>query len=322
MRILITGGCGYIGAAVTRAAVDRGHRVLNIDRRRKSAQTPALASVNGRPGYARIEADIADRVLMRALFNEFQPDRVIHLAAALKDDPDSLFDTDIAGAYSILEACRRHVDKLDDAGRAAFRLVHARRAPADAGDDTAPTHRDAVSATAATLLDKFARAAGLPLITCTAHEVFGPWQTESGFLPGLVLALLSGRPFALEAAGCRVRDWLPVADFASGILCAAEVGGAFEAYDFSTGAERRDLDIAESVAAIIDGRQPRGAGPWSELIDLSGIPDDAPPAPMFDSSPAEIELGWRPAGFHAGLDRALNWLLQSAPQPAQPLAAE
>ncbi len=133
MRILITGGCGFIGAAVTRAAVDRGHRVLNIDRRRKTAPVPALAPVNGRPGYARLEADIADRTLMRALFNEFQPDRVIHLASAIKDDPDLLFDTDVAGAYSILEACRRHMERLDEAGRSTFRLVHATRTVVEAG---------------------------------------------------------------------------------------------------------------------------------------------------------------------------------------------
>ncbi len=120
-----------------------------------------------------------------------------------------------------------------------------------------------------------------------------------------------------------MRDWLPVADFASGILSAAETGAAFSSYDFTAGAERRDLDIAESVASILDGRRPRGAGPWSELIDISGEPEDALPAPMLDASPAEIELGWRPAGFHAGLDRALNWLLQSTAQAATPaLAAE
>src|SRR5262245_24588604 len=142
MRVLITGGCGFIGAAVVRAAVERGHRVLNIDRRRKSNPVPALSSIAGREGYARLEADIADRALMRALFGEFQPERVIHLAAATSDDPDALFDVDIAGAFSVMEASRRYSNRLEGAARNDFRLVHAVRAGAETKSDQAPASRE------------------------------------------------------------------------------------------------------------------------------------------------------------------------------------
>ncbi|MEP7209555.1 MAG: NAD-dependent epimerase/dehydratase family protein [Alphaproteobacteria bacterium] len=323
MRVLITGGCGFIGAAVVRAAVERGHRVLNIDRRGKRHAVPALAAINGREGYARIEADVADRALMRALFGEFQPERVIHLAAATNDDPDALFDVDIAGAFSVMEASRRHIDRLDDTGRSNFRLVHAIRASAETESDHRPAPREAASASAAAMLDGFARSWDLPLVTCSAHEVFGPWQADTTFLPSLIAAIAMGRPFPLEAAGERMRDWLPVADFASGLLRAAEAGAPFARYEFSAGAERRDLDIAESVATFLDARCPRGAGPWSELIDLTGQRRDARPAPMLDAQAAETDLKWQPGGFHTGLDRALNWMLQRFPPIATPaLAAE
>lgn len=319
MRVLITGGCGFIGAAVVRAAVERGHRVLNIDRLRKRHAVPALAAINGREGYARIEADIADRALMRALFGEFQPERVIHLAAAPSDDPEALFDVDIAGAFSVMEASRRHLDRLDETSRAAFRLVHAVRASAETESDHLPGPREAASATTAALLAGFGRSQGLPLVTCSAHEVFGPWQADTSFLSALLAAISMGRPFTLEARGERMRDWLPVADFASGLLRAAEVGAPYARYEFSAGAERRDLDIAESVATFLDARSPRRAGPWSELIAIEGKPADARPAPMLDAAAAETDLNWQPAGFHSGLDRALNWMLQRFP-PGAPSA--
>src|SRR5688572_15418542 len=102
MRVLVTGGCGFIGSAVVRLAVERGDQVLNLDRRRKSTPAPALAPVAGKPGYARLEADIADRSLARAILREYKPDAIIHLAASEEADPNRLFDSEVGGAFSIL----------------------------------------------------------------------------------------------------------------------------------------------------------------------------------------------------------------------------
>jgi dTDP-glucose 4,6-dehydratase len=317
MRVLITGGCGFIGAAVVRAAVERGHRVLNIDRRRKSNPVPALSTVAGRDGYARLEADIADRALMRAVFGEFQPERVIHLAAAASDDPDALFDVDIAGAFSVMEASRRYFNRLEGAARGDFRLVHAVRASAETMSEHTSTPHEAASATAATMLNGFAQSHGLPLVACSAHEVFGPWQADTSFLSALLAAISLGRTFTLEAAGKHMRDWLPAADFANGVLLAAEAGTPFARYEFSAGTERRDLDIAESIATFLDARNPRQRGSWSSLIGVEGRAADARPAPMLDAGAAETDLRWQPSGFHSSLDRTLNWLLQRFPLDAQ-----
>lgn len=321
MRLLITGGCGFIGAGVVRGALERGHNVLNIDRRRKSQPCAQLATIAGREGYVRLEADIADRTLMRAIFSEFAPERVIHLAAAAAEEADALFDAEIAGAHSVLEASRRHLARLSEERQNAFRIVHAVRA---APEGETPRLREAASATAASLFDQFARAQNLPTIACAADEVFGPWQSESGVLCGLLASLLSGRISRLDCGGEHARDWLLASDFCTGILIAAEKGSPYARYDFSAGAERRDLDIAAAAANFLDQRFALGSASWSDLIELSGDPGQARPAPLLDTLPAELELSWAPSGFHAGLERALVWAAQqTAPAPAKapPLAA-
>src|SRR5579871_2686462 len=203
MRLLITGGCGFIGAGVVSAALERGHNVLNIDRRRKSQPCAQLAHIAGREGYARLEADITDRTLMRAIFAEFAPERVIHLAAAGAEEPDALFDAEIAGAYSVLEASRRQLTRQGEEARDAFRFIHALRA---APEGESPRLREAASAAAAGLIDLFAQAQGLPTIVCSADEAFGPWQGENGVLSGLIANLLAGRSCRLEARGEHARD--------------------------------------------------------------------------------------------------------------------
>jgi dTDP-glucose 4,6-dehydratase len=324
MRVVVTGGCGFIGAAVVRALVDGGHRVLNIDRRSRISAVPALGAVAGREGYARLEADIADRAMMRAIFSEFRPERVIHLAAAAASEPAALFDAHVGGAFSILDAARAYLDRLKDADRAAFRLVHAIHAsgPADIDDaDRRYTPREAAAATAAALFDTGARAHGVPLVTCIAGDLFGQWQRDDAFVPRTVAALLAGQPVRLDAGGEITRDWLSVRDFAAGLILAALNAPAMSRYEFSAGAERTDLDVASVIAALLDARLPAPAGAArAHLIDARGG-DALIPGPLLDPADAESELGWSPEGFHQSLDRTVAWTASRfAPQAA--LAAE
>src|SRR5262249_30712091 len=152
-----------------------------------------------------------------------RPERVIHLASAVGEEPDALFDVDIAGAFSILEACRHHLDRL---GGDSFRLVHALRAGSG-------TRREAASKAARALIEAFARTHGLPAIACAADEAFGPWQAADTLIPGLIGSLLSGGTWELASGGAPARDWLLVSDFADGLLRAAEKGEAFARYEFS-----------------------------------------------------------------------------------------
>lgn len=322
MRVLITGGCGFIGSAVVRLAAERGDQILNLDRRRKSSPLPALSAVVGKPGYARLEADISDRSLMRAFFREFKPEAVIHLASA-GDEPDEsrLFDSEVAGAFSVLEASRDHFKSLEGDARQRFRIVHAQRADTDGV--IAPTPIEAARATAATLFENWSQAHDLPLVTCVAGDVFGPWQSDASLLSRMIASLLRGQPFQLDMGGETVRDWLPVNDFATGLIRAAEIATPLSRFDFSAGAERRDIDLAEAVCALLDSRVPMPATrTWSDLIQVEGDGAIAFSGPMLDPGDAEEHLGWRARGFHAGLDRALNWALTRYAPPAHAVAAE
>jgi dTDP-glucose 4,6-dehydratase len=324
MRVLVTGGCGFIGSAVVRLAVERGDHVLNLDRRRKSTPVPALAGVVGKPGYARLEADIADRSMLRALVQEYRPDAVIHLAANPEGDASSLFDSEIAGAFSVLEAARAWHAQLKGEARDRFRLVHAIAAETDAIYTPAPTPLHAARATAAALADNWSRAHGLPLVGCVAAEVFGPWQPDDAFLSQLVCSLVNGRVFTVQNGGAAIRDWLPVRDFAAGILAAAGKAQPHSRIDFSAGAERRELDVAEAICILLDTRYPLpGNASWAGYIQVSGDISTALTGPMLDEHEAERELGWRSQGFHAGLDRVLSWALSRyAPTRARAVAAE
>lgn len=322
MRVLVTGGCGFIGSAVVRLAVERGDQVLNLDRRRKITPAPALAAVVGKPGYARLEADISDRALMRAVFHEFKPDAVIHLSASPNEEPGRLIDAEIGGAFAIMEAARSYLDQLDAEARKRFRIVQPLRASPDA--PSAPTPLEAARSAAASLADHWSRAHGLPLVSCTAGEVFGPWQADSAFLPSLISSLLAGRSIVLQSGGETIRDWLPVSDFASGLLCAAQSALPRSHIDFSVAAVRRDIDIADAICVMLDTRAPLPNDAfWSGLVDVTGDAPEEGHEPMLDANEAERELGWRPRGFHAGLDRTLTWALSRytrtaavQPQPA------
>lgn len=314
MRYLVTGGCGFVGSAVVRNLVERGERVLNIDRRRRQSPAPALASVAGRPGYARLEADIGDRALMRAVFREFLPEKVIHLASAAPDLVDTHFDVEVAGTWSILEASRDAMQKLDRPARDAFRIVLASRVPLLTADSSrhVSTPQDALRKAGHSLAWEWSFTHDLPLVVCLAGEVFGPWQSGTAFASRLIGTLVTGQRFALAAGGLSQRDWLPVRDFASGLISAARAAPPRTRCEFSLGAERRDIDIAEAVCDLLDSRLGRPGGQSrTRLIDLL---DDgrAFEHPLLDASAAERSLGWAPAGFHAGLDSMISWAVGQA----------
>jgi len=310
MRVLVTGGCGFIGSAVVRLAVERGDNVLNIDRRRKSNPTPALGPIGSREGYARLEADVTDRALMRAVVREFAPDAVIHLAAPESDDPTAIVDGEIGGAFSILEAARSWFESAPAAVRGRFRMVHLERAESDM-----PDHIDrsqAVKGAASSLIERWARATAMPAVTCVASAAFGPWQPRTSLLSRMLASLMHDQAFAVPDGGETVRDWLPVRDLAEAILAATIAPDAEGRIDISVGAERRDIDIAESICGLLDERLPRASGaPWFSLVKTEGSPRTALSSPMLDSSEAERLLGWRPQGFHVGLDRLLSWTIAS-----------
>ncbi len=322
---MVTGGCGFVGAAVVRALVERGDLVLNIDRRRKAAPVPALQPVADSELHVRLEANIADRSLIRGVIREFKPDGVIHLAAGSGAESDQLYDSDVGGAFALLEACRDYIPRIEtDEARAGFRIVCASPAGTVDEDNTPLSPALASRRTGHALLRNWGEGFDLPLVECVAGEVFGPWQAEEALAPRLSAAILSGEPFTLDQAGETVRDFLPVRDFATGIAAALGSPKPRMRYEFTVGAERREIDIVEAMCALLDQRAARPDGrSWSKGIRLAGDPPDNPMGPMLDPSAAERVLGWSGSGFHEGLNRTLAWALMRRPvAPPETKAAE
>jgi dTDP-glucose 4,6-dehydratase len=293
---------------VVRLAVERGDQVMNLDRRGRTTPTPALTPIAAREGYARLEADASDRAMIRAVIRQFEPDAVIHLAATPDAPGDALIDGEIGAAYAVLEACRAYREGISAERRQSFRIVQAEQASNDIS--FRPTRVQAARSAAAALMDRWARACDLPLVTCVAGEAFGPWQPQTSLMARLVAHLMHDRDFTIPDGGEIVRDWLPIRDFAAGLLRAAEAAAPLSRIDFSVGAERRDIDIAESVCALLDERTPRPAGRWMDLVTCAGPPAIAS-GPMLDQMDAEQSIRWQPQGFHSGLDRMLSWSLAS-----------
>lgn len=322
MRVLVTGGCGFLGAAVVRQAIERGDHVLNLDRRRKATPCPQLGNLTGAKDYARMEADVSDRMLMRSIFREFKPDAVIHLAAAGDEKDDvRIYESEVGATFAVMEASRAHLATLQGPARKAFRLIHAVSADNDP-EPAKATSQTAARATSMQLLESWTQAHELPLVTCVAGDVFGPWQADTALMPTLVCGLLRASKAKLTHGGATVRDWLPVRDFADGILCAAKAA-PFSRIDFSAGAERRDIELADALCALLDIRSalPNDAS-WSSLVEVTGSPKGASTGPMLDDSEAELALGWKPRGFHAGLDRMLNWAMTRYAPTNAAIAAE
>lgn len=315
MRLIVTGGCGFIGSAVARAAIARNDAVLVIDRQRKQVSLPQLNSCIGKPGFSRLEADVTDRSLMRAVFGEFKPDAVVHLAAPPAEDPEALFDVHIAGAFSVLEACRRHLDSLDDDARERFRFVHG-KAPATEGESL-PAPREALAHSAASMIVKWSEALDLAQVACVAPDLFGPWQARAALMPSILRSALKGEPIVLDDAGETVRDWLSVSDLADGLLRAAEGGEPHGEYAFTACTERRDIDIAEALCTLLDARSPKaGGGSYAAQIKLQGVANPAVQPTLLDPTAAETDLGWTASGLHESLDRLVRWALTPA-EPAR-----
>ncbi len=282
MRVLVTGGCRFIGAATVRALVDRGDRVLNLDRRRRSAPIPALSTIIGRDGYARLETDIADRSLMRAISASSNPTpssisppaRTPILTAS--STPTSKAPSPFSKPAAIISPVSTDLRATPSVWSTPFRRTALNPMRAMRRHPRRPTP---TRAAAASLIESWSHAHALPLVSCVAGNVFGPWQSETAFLPQLVTSLAAGDPVTLDRGGATVRDWLPLKDFAAGLVCAL-TAEPLSRHDFSAGAERGDSDLAEAVCTLLDIRAPLpGRVRRVDLITITGDASHASPGP-------------------------------------------
>jgi len=326
MRVLVTGGAGFIGSALVRHLVlDLGAEVLVVDKLTYAGDRRSLRDCEGKPGFRFLQADIADIEAMRAAMADFRPDAVAHLAAESHVDRSiagaaPFVHTNVVGTFTMLEAARGYWAGLPDAAKAEFRFLHVSTdevygSLGETGfftEETAYDPRSPYSATKAAS-DHLARAwqhtYGLPTIVTNCSNNYGPHHFPEKLIPLIILNALEGKPLPVYGDGANVRDWLYVEDHARALAIALQSGVPGETYNIGGHNEETNLEVVHAICDTLDRLAP---GSRSRRSLITFVPDRPGHDQRYAIDAAKIgrELGWTPReSFETGLEKTVAWYL-------------
>ena len=328
MKLLVTGGAGFIGSAVVRLAVARGHSVVNLDALTYAACLDNVASVADSPLYAFEQVDIRNRAELDRVFATHSPDAVMHLAAESHvdrsiDGPGDFIETNITGTFNMLEAARKF---WLSAGRPeGFRFHHISTdevfgsLPDDASvkfTETTPYDPRSPYSASKAASDHLVRAwhetYGLPVVLTNCSNNYGPYHFPEKLIPVIILNALAGKPLPIYGDGSNIRDWLYVEDHADALLLVLERGALGESYNIGGENERTNLELVKTLCAILDELRPRKTGSYSEQITFVTDRPGHDARYAIDPSRIRTELGWRPSvTVEEGLRRTVAWYLEN-----------
>jgi dTDP-glucose 4,6-dehydratase len=326
MKILVTGGAGFIGSAVVRLAVARGHAVVNLDALTYAACLDNVASVAASPLYAFERADIRDRAALERVFVAHDPDAVMHLAAESHvdrsiDGPGAFIETNITGTYNMLEAARAHWERRGRPGDFRFHHVSTDEVfgslgPTGQFTETTPYDPRSPYSASKAASDHLVRAwhetYGLPVVLTNCSNNYGPYHFPEKLIPVVILNALAGKPLPIYGDGSNVRDWLFVEDHADALLLVLEKGGAGRSYNIGGENERSNLKMVRTLCAILDKLRPKREGSYTDQITF--VTDRPGHDARYAIDPTRIreELGWRPSvTVEEGLRRTVEWYLEN-----------
>ena len=329
MKIVVTGGAGFIGSALVRHLIGQTeHEVLVIDKLTYAGNLASLSSVQSHPRYRFSRTDICDHGKIDELLVSFDPDAVMHLAAESHvdrsiDGPAEFINTNVIGTYVLLENAVTHWRRRLDQGK-DFRFLHVSTdevfgALTDEGRFTEETRYDprspysATKAAADHLVRAWNHTFGLPTLLTNCSNNYGPYQFPEKMIPMMIMKGLAGEPMPVYGRGLNVRDWLFVDDHAQALALVLESGRIGETYNIGGDAERRNIDVVGAICDIMDTRLPRGKKPSCREL-ISFVPDRPGHDYRYaiDFSKLNTELGWSPRrSFEEGLLATVRWYLDN-----------
>ncbi len=328
MRVLVTGGAGFIGSALVRHLVlDKGYDVLNIDKLTYAGTLTSLASVEGNNHYRFLKADICDGSAVSEAFESFRPDRVMHLAAESHVDRSitgakDFVETNVLGTFTMLEAARAHWQRLSGEAKDSFRFLHVStdEVYGSLGDDglfTETTPYDPSSPYSASkaasdhLAKAWARTYKMPVVVSNCSNNYGPFHFPEKLIPLVILNALHGQPLPVYGNGANIRDWLYVEDHARALDVIAERGRIGETYNVGGRNERRNIDVVKRICSLMDDLRPSGK-PHESLIQYVTDRPGHDARYAIDATKLETELGWKAQeNFDSGIEKTVCWYIDN-----------
>jgi len=333
---IVTGGAGFIGSNFVRHALaTTDARVVVLDKLTYAGHLESLEDVSANPRFDFVRGDVADSGAVDQLFREHRPSVVANFAAETHvdrsiDGPAAFVQTNLVGTFTLLEAARQHVARIDSEGREAFRFVHVSTdevygslGESGAFRETTPYEPNSPYSASKAGADHLVRAYwctyGLPALITNCSNNYGPYQFPEKLVPLMILNAIEGKPLPIYGDGGHVRDWLYVEDHCEGIRLAAERGRPGEKYNLGGGNERSNLQMVDAICDALEAQLPAGSNPalaTAGLDDYRGLQQLVADRPghdrryAIDASKIRTELGWRPAhDLGSGLEATVGWYL-------------
>ncbi len=327
MRMLITGGAGFIGSALARMSVTQGRDVMIVDKLTYAGNRSSLRDVEISHNFTFRQADICDDSVISAIFAEFQPDAVFHLAAESHVDrsitgADDFIETNIVGTFRLLQTVRAYWDKLPTEKRDAFRFLHVSTdevygslgAEGLFHENTPYAPRSPYSASKAAsdhLANAWHHTYGLPVLISNCSNNYGPYHLPEKLIPLVILNGLEGKALPVYGDGSNIRDWLYVDDHARALMTIVEKGRVGETYNVGGRNERTNLTVVQRICDLLDKLAP-AQGARRELISFVKDRPGHDQRYAIDATKLENELGWRAQeNFETGIERTIRWYLDN-----------
>ncbi|PSW11193.1 dTDP-glucose 4,6-dehydratase [Photobacterium rosenbergii] len=333
MKILVTGGAGFIGSAVVRHIIENtSDSVVNLDKLTYAGNLESLSTINGHERYAFEQVDICDRTELDRVFDEHQPDAVMHLAAESHvdrsiDGPASFIETNIVGTYHLLEATRAYWNKLSEGAKSVFRFHHISTdevyGDLEGTDDLftettsyAPSSPYSASkASSDHLVRAWLRTYGLPTVVTNCSNNYGPYHFPEKLIPLMILNALDGKALPVYGDGMQIRDWLFVEDHARALYTVVTKGEIGETYNIGGHNEKANIEVVRNICGLLEELVPAKPEGVEHYEDLITYVTDRPGHDVryaIDATKIANELGWTPEEtFESGIRKTVEWYLNN-----------